>query len=336
MRPIPSIAARQCGVFSTEQAYSDGWTESALRHANRTGRLIRLRAGAYQQADLSHIDEFERARWRHAAPAIGAVLTTPGALASHSSAAVLRGLPLLFIPEASCVSVVPWLTGEIAQVHLHRCTSAPMSMPVGGVGCLSIERTVIDLAREHGPAAGLVPLDFALGRHWTDPVRLAAALERCVRWPGVRASREAIAFADPRSESPLETHSRWKFAEFGLPAPDLQVRIGNQDGAFIARVDFYWDDLGIVGEADGAVKYDGTDPEPLVREKARQEDLADTGLEVFRWGWPDVRRFQTVVARFDRARRRARTRASSDRRWRVLPPLERHFDPVTVAEELFR
>lgn len=336
MRPIPSIAERQCGVFSTAQAYSDGWTESALRHATRTGVINRLRVGAYQQTDLSHIDEFERARWEHAAAAIGAVLTTPGAFASHSTAAVLRGLPLLFIPETSCVSVVPWLTGEIGQVHLYRCTSAPMSMPVGNVPCLGIERTLIDLAREHGTAAGLVPLDFALGRHWTDNGRLAAALRRCTRWPGVRAAREAIAFADWRSESPLETHSRFKFSKYGVPAPDLQVSIADLSGRFMARVDFYWDAFGIVGEADGAKKYDGSDPGPLVREKARQDDLGDTGLEVFRWGWSDLRQFEVVVERFNRARRRALRRPLADRNWRVLPRIEPHFDPVTVAEELFR
>jgi hypothetical protein len=336
MRPIPAIAHRQCGVFSYAQAIGAGWSPAALRHACRTGQLISLRVGAFQLADLSHLDEFEQARWRHAAPAIGAVLMTPGASASHSTSAVLRGLPLLFVPELSCVSVVPWLTGDVVRVHVHRCTAAPMSMPVGEVACLSTERTLIDMCREHGAAAGLIPLDFALGRRWTDADTLRGALDRCRRWPGVRAAREAIAMADGLSESPLESHSRFKFAQFGLPTPELQVSIANEDGEFIGRVDFYWGGSGIVGEADGATKYDGTDPEPLHREKQRQDRLAETGLETFRWGWRDLQRFEIVAERFERARGRALRRSHTDRRWRTLPRVAPHFDPAEVADERFR
>jgi hypothetical protein len=166
-----------------------------------------------------------------------------------------------------------------------------------------------------------VAFDFTLHQGLTNLDALHAELDLCARWPGVRAAREAVALADGLSESVLETRSRLKLAEFGLPAPRLQVRIGNEWGGFLARVDFYWDELGIVGEADGAMKYDGSDPEPLQREKVRQEHLADTNLEVIRWGSADLRQFQTVVERFDRARRRASRRAPSDRRWRVLPRL---------------
>jgi hypothetical protein len=323
MRPIPSIAAHQCGVFSTWQARQDCWSHAALRHATIIGDLNRVRIGAYQVADLTLLgvhDEFEQARWRHAAPAIGAILNTPSAAASHSTAAVMRGVPLIFVPATPCVTVRSWYTGEVPQIHLHRC--APRTtLVVGQVPCTGIERTGIDLAREHGVAAGVVAFDFALQRGLTTSDAVLAELAGCVRWPGVRAAREAASLADGLSESVLETRSRLKLAEFGLPAPRLQVRIGNEWGGFLARVDFYWDELGIVGEADGAMKYDGTDPEPLHREKTRQEHLEDTNLEVIRWGWADLHQFQTVVARFNRARHRASRRAPGDRRWRVLPRL---------------
>lgn len=322
VRPIPEIAFRQCGTFTSEQARRDGWTRSALSHARRIGRVEQLRVGAYQVSDLGDLDPWEAARWRHAGPAIAAALLTPGSFVSHSGAAVLRGLPLLFLPSRCCISVVPWHTGEIARVHIHRTKAAPLALPVGGVPCASVERTGIDLAREHGVVSGVVAMDAMLHRRLTNLDSLHTALARCSRWPGIRAAREAVAQADPASESPLETRSRLKFSEFGVPAPRLQVRIGDIAGRFIGRVDFYWDDFGVVGEADGAIKYDDEQPMTLAKEKLRQESLERTNLIVVRWGSADLQAFDDVAERIRRAFQRGRRRPAAERRWTVLPDLD--------------
>jgi very-short-patch-repair endonuclease len=329
VREIPSIARRQCGVFSAAQAASSGWTQSALRWAVRSGHLDRPRAGVFQVADLGclDIDEGTQRRWRHAAPAIAASLTTPGAQASHSTAAVLHGLPHAFLPELPCVSVVPWHTGEIRHVHVHRTTAAPLTLPVGAVPCTSIARTVVDLAREHGPTAGTVPLDFALRRGLVTAADLADVLAHCRGWPGVRDARAAIDAADARSESPLESLSRMKFPRFDLPMPQLQTSVGDHVGRFIGRVDFYWDRFGVVGEADGLQKYDDEDSDPLRAEKLRQEHLEDTGLIVVRWSQKDLPTFEEVAGRLRRAFRRGAQRSADDRRWILLA----RFDPAMVA-----
>ncbi len=319
MPDTPHCAWRQAGVFSRDQARSAGWTDDALRWAVRRGRLIRLRAGAFQVADLGHLTAYERDRWLHAGPGVGAVLTTPGAQASHGTAAVLRGLPLLTIPAAPCVTVVPWHTGEIGGTHVHRTTSGPLTLPVGAVECTSVARTALDLAREHGVAAGVVALDFALAEGMSDRADVASTLSRLARWPGVRAAREAAAKADPRSESVLESVSRVRLTQFGFPAPDLQVTIANAAARRIGRVDFLWADLGVVGEADGALKYDGSNPDALVDEKRRQELLEETGLIVVRWGWREVLQFDLVAQRLRRAFEKARRRPAEERRWAVLP-----------------
>lgn len=325
VRAIPAIAWQQCGVFSTAQALQAGWTKSALRHATSRGFLKRLRAGAYQVADLaamrSDLSEFELARWRHAGPGVAAALTSWSAVASHSTAAVLRGIPLLFLPGLACVSVAPWWTGRMAAVHLHRCTAPPLPYPTAGVECTSTERIVIDLGREHGVAAAVVAADYVLHTGMSSPAMLDGELDRCRRWPGVRSAREAIAFADARTESVLETRSRIAFRKWGLPAPEPQVRIGNEWGRFVARVDFYWPQFGVVGEADGDVKYGGTDPEPLLHEKKRQRRLEDLDLPVVRWGSEDIQDFAPVSARLRRTFARAARMPREDRRWTVLPPL---------------
>src|SRR3954453_19616167 len=221
MRPFPAVAVEQCGVVSTRQASLAGWTRSALAHALRTGRLITLRPGAHQIVDLTSIapelSPHEEARWRHAGPGVAAVLTTTS-LASHSTAAVLRGIPLLFLPPLACVCVAPYWTGRISGVHLHRCALPPR--PLAAVGCTSIERAIVDLAREHGMASGLVAAGYALHRRLTTFPLLYEEWDRCRPWPGVRASPEAVGFPDAPGESVLESRSRLAFRQWGLPAPE--------------------------------------------------------------------------------------------------------------------
>jgi very-short-patch-repair endonuclease len=323
MATFPPSMIAQCGVFSAAQAASEGWTRSALRWAVRTGRLALLRRGVYQVTDMSDVNPYERERWLHAAPAIAAAMTTPGAFASHSTAAVLHRLPLAFVPRRACVTVVPWHTGEIARTHVHRATSQPLSLPVGAVPCLAVARTVIDLAREHGVPAGVVPLDYALHRNLITPDEVQATLDHCIRWPGVRAARDAVAAADGRSESPLESLSRLKMSQFAIPQPEPQQVIGDLNGVPIARVDFYWHQCGVVGEADGLMKYDedeDSDQQSLRKEKLRQESLERLGLIVVRWGNADLPDFESVATRLQNAFRRGAARPAADRRWTLLPP----------------
>ena len=247
---MPLVAGRRGGVFSVREAIDAGWTQSALRHAIATGRIDRLRPGAFRERDWGKtLDKFAEARWDHAAPAFAATLTTPGAVASHSTAAVLLGLPLLFVPDLPCVSVVPWHTGEIGGTHVHRTTSAiEHVISRQGVECTSPSRTVVDLAREHGVGGGVVAADAALHSGCVSLEELRSTLRQCRRWPGVRAAREAVARADERSESPLESVSRLALSDHGLPAPDLQRSICDLHGSPVSKV--------LCRPVDGMQKYD--------------------------------------------------------------------------------
>ena len=73
----------------------------------------------------------------------------------------------------------------------------------------------------------------------------------------------------------LVTRSRLRLDDQGLPRPELQVDIVNSAGWFVARVDFYWPEYGVVGEADGNDKYHRRDV--LVDERGRQQHLEDLG-----------------------------------------------------------
>jgi hypothetical protein len=84
----------------------------------------------------------------------------------------------------------------------------------------------------------------------------------------------------------------------------------------MARVDFYWDEFGVVGEADGHAKY-RLSPDSLVMEKLRQERLENAGLTVVRWGWAEAHRpddlRRRLLSAFERGR--ARDQAGLPRKW---------------------
>jgi hypothetical protein len=132
---------------------------------------------------------------------------------------------------------------------------------------------------------------------------LEAVVDRCRRWPGIRKARAGLEFADPRAASPLESISRFAFREMGLPTPELQVVLMRDEwGNPTVIVDFYWEEFGVVGEADGLLKYDDEGATSLRNEKLRQEKIEGLGLIVVRWTWEDIwRRPDWVAMRLRRA-----------------------------------
>ncbi|MGH8962686.1 MAG: hypothetical protein ACRDWT_16110 [Jatrophihabitantaceae bacterium] len=89
-------------------------------------------------------------------------------------------------------------------------------------------------------------------------------------------------------------------------------------GRFVGRADFYWPEFGVVGEADGRMKYD--DRTVLLAEKRRREALEALGLIVVRWHWTDVTRRPRLLGErlgvaFERGSRR--DRSGFPRQWSV-------------------
>jgi hypothetical protein len=128
---------------------------------------------------------------------------------------------------------------------------------------------------------------------------------QAARRPGNVRAREVLRFADSRSESVAESHSRWLMAELGLPAPELQHVFHDAEDRFVARVDFWWPNFGLVGEVDGMAKYtDGAKPgkspqQVVLAEKRREEALRRLGVWVIRWDWAildDRAKFKQLIS----------------------------------------
>ena len=261
------------------------------RRAGR-GELVRLRRGSYLQPE----DVATSVEARHHQLLVATVpLLASDAVLSHLTAAVLHGLPVWPDAPLGRVHVTRPAAGRgksRGYVHQHTARLAPDDVTrVGGLLVTTLERTVVDLARalpvEQSVAAG----DAAL-RCGADLERLLEVLERGRGWPGLPMARRVVAFLDARSESAGESASRVVLHRLGLPPPDLQVLVvDEQDGHVIARCDF-----------DGRLLAPGQRVEDVVYEEKRREDaVRDCGQQVVRWGWADLRRPPALAARLVRA-----------------------------------
>lgn len=324
-RHRPAVPADSLQLFTRADALAADWSDSALHEAISSGRLRRVHEGVYSYPDdvvrvgpearrddlLFHARAIQRA--------------APRAVISHAAAAVAVGLPTICRLDRPCLTVQSRsAVREYLDAHLHRASLGPSDrITIDDVDVTQPPRTVLDMAREFGADAGIAAADAALRLKLATLGELQHVRDQCRRWPGARTARLVVALADPDGESPLESISRLRMWQSGLPMPKLQVRLGDEHGRFIRRVDSYWPEYGVAGEADGAGKYDDVDETEGRRrvsaEKRQQEDLEELGVVFVRWGWPDLRRFDAVTARLRRAFVRGIPLGPAQR-WSVLPP----------------
>ena len=202
-------------------------------------------------------------------------------------------------------------------------------MPLSGLVCVSPARAVWEVACRSSLEAGVVTADSALRQQPVLAEALQELQDRFAYFPGSRQGRTAIRLADARSESPGESVTRVQFFRYGIPKPDLQVRVVNVRGALIGISDFGWDAYRHLAEFDGLVKYQkllrpGESPsECVVREKRREDRLRaeDYGMSRFVWNMimPDTARNSLSELRrsLDQSRRlyaRNRTLIAADPR----------------------
>jgi very-short-patch-repair endonuclease len=299
MRTLP-----EARVFTRIDLRACGWSDAAISRAVRSGRLLCLRRGQFASADEDPAD----ARLL----AIAAVNGCGDGVVSHRSALLLHDLPLVGLaPPVPEVTVPPRRIGGLADAHLYRATLRDEDVTtVAGAPVTSLARTIVDVARHRPATCAVAAADAALHRKLLSQAQLDDVMLACWVWPRIRRALRALALTDALAESPLESVSRLVLRWMHLPPPMLQAEIRDQFGRFVARVDFYWPEFGVVGEADGAMKY--TDRTVLVAEKHRQEALEELGLIVVRWSWDDVvhrsRLLQTRLIRaFERAQLRDRS-----------------------------
>lgn len=246
-----------------------------LRRVNalvRSGEWTAVRRRVYvETARLS----VERAG-RHAVEVAAAALATKqDVVGSHESAALIHrlttftrydGAPVLTRPrdprqdQPDPASPAP-LVSHVPRHHWTEVSAAPVT---------TIARTAVDLARRGPTFSAVVVLDSALRRD-VPRAELEEVLRVAKGWPGSRRATELVAFGNGRAESALESIGRWRMWQSGFPEPELQVPLFDEHG-LMGYPDFLWDDVRVIGEADGLLKYrteDDPDAPPDLRAFAR-------------------------------------------------------------------
>ncbi|GAA3566682.1 hypothetical protein GCM10022197_23350 [Microlunatus spumicola] len=284
-----------------------GLNPVAIRSAVGTGSLRRVRRGAY--VEVAELDDDPTRLHRRQ---IVATLKQghPRSVVSHGSAAVLRSLG---VPRSALDRVHltrdrqgggqrrAWL-----QVHGHPLPPEHVS-EVRGIPTTTLPRTVVDLACVLPLPDAVAVGDGALRLGATTPGDLEQVLATFGARRGVGTARRALGLLDGRSESYGESVSRVLMLQAGLPAPEPQLLVRDERGVVVARVDFAWPELGVVGEFDGRVKYGRSlapDEDPtkaLWREKVREDLIRDLGWQVVRWIWADLDDPAAWFARLERA-----------------------------------
>lgn len=253
--------------------------------------------------------EHERHRARIAAvvPAVG-----PGLVISHESAVAMHGLPWLGPFPEHVVMLDPKRAAGQRRAHVQKVGAAGRALQaerIGGCDVTPLCETAVDIALRAPFRTAIVVLDAVLARGVPRDRLLAELRQRTPRPRSSTRARRAIEFADGLADSPGESVARLTWAEEGFPPPALQREFRDGRG-LIGRVDFWFEDAGVVVEFDGLVKYrdrdmrGGRSPEQVVVDEKFREDRLRALPEVravVRVTWRDVEPGGNGPERLERA-----------------------------------
>nr|NLD41358.1 type IV toxin-antitoxin system AbiEi family antitoxin domain-containing protein [Actinomycetales bacterium] len=292
-------------LLTTDQLLDRGMTRYQVSRAVNSGELFRIRPGFYVD---SHARDLA-IRDRHLLSVLAADAALGGPVFSHSSAALIHGLPDWGLPlrRVAVSEEAPAPRSRTSALTISRSVPdlSDQVMTVNGLKVTSPARTVTDLAMSTTRDASVAVADAALRGAMVTTASLEESLAGAAGRRGVRRARHALSLVDGRSESVAETLSRLTFRDFGLPEPETQVEIVNARGVRVGRVDFLWREYGVIGECDGFGKYfDGLTPAEtrrrLAMEKDRDGELIALGYRVFHWRWRDLEEPHVLAARLKR------------------------------------
>jgi very-short-patch-repair endonuclease len=260
------------GPFTREDALRAGLDRWHLEGANwrRVGPNVYVWAGLPDTLEL----KVEAAHRR----------LPPTAVFSGFAAAWLHGLDVdlcepieVTIPKGLGVSArtgfvvrrAAFGVGEVVTVRGKRATS-PL-------------RTLSDLAIRLNVTEAVVVADLALRARLATIEELNALCVARAGGVGVVNLRRVARFAEPATESPMESRLRMVLVLGGLPRPQAQISIYDKDGQFVARLDLYYPDQRL------GIEYDGGDHRfSLAEDNRRQNKLLAAGIRLLRFTAADV------------------------------------------------
>lgn len=230
----------------------------------------------------------------------------------HNSAAVALGLPIALDDLDSVhIAVDPAQRGRSTKGVIRHVVENDRPIVVRGIRTTSLERTVFDCMRIADFGMAVAISDYVLRQSEISKALRGKAKQSRDRYlayfsslgmrklKGARRASIAMLYADPRSESVGESLARATMIEMGFALPDLQRTLPHPlDPGKTFRVDFCWlreDGMRIIGEFDGAVKYEnpetrgGVSALKVLEEERRRESLLSVyGMPIVRFSYKDV------------------------------------------------
>ncbi|MCA0180589.1 MAG: hypothetical protein LCH77_13585 [Actinobacteria bacterium] len=293
-----------------------GWP--CIAAGRRAGEVERIRPGAFGPApDGATTWDRERQQALAMAAAVAGTMRTD-VVFSHTTAALLHGLPVGSWDGYAHVLVSTRqgrMTGEGVRRHLDSCGPEEI-VEIAGLPTTNLWRTIVDCTRNTHPRIALAIADAGLrmlaamnrfdreeSERREAEVR-ARLLQLLARWTGAKGTLQASAIlhaATGFSESFGESVLRWIVLAFGLPKPICQLEIVTPAGSYFP--DLAWrlsqlsgdpSDLRVLAEEyDGIGKYahraDHDGSVLLNRESRRDRALVQQGVDVRHRGAPDLR-----------------------------------------------
>lgn len=259
----------------------------------RTGAWVRLRTGVFVSAtDLVEVERTGR-RPGLDALAVTTSLDRSSAVLSGATAAWVWGLPRPRSTPRTVHLTDPhrWRRGN--GWLMTRASLPEDEVTVrGAYQVTTAARTVVDLARTWPEVHAVAAVDAALLRRLTSREELDLVLHRQGSVPGIPRAVRAVALADGRAESWLETWGRLTFAALGLPrfVPQVELWV---DGQLLKVADGWYPDVAVAIEFDGRIKYRqpqyGVPPEDVLwREKRTEDVLRSLGIRFVRVAADDL------------------------------------------------
>jgi len=282
---IAAIAEKHHGIFALHHLTELDVSKTERAWRVDAGRWIELHRGVYRVAGAPQ-------SWR------GDVLAAcwaggTRAVASHRSAAGLYGIPggREDVVEITCPR---WRRAHHDGITVHETTAvSPRDRSeLDGIPVTTVERTIFDLASVSLPFTIELAIDNALRRELTTLNALGAMLRRVGKQgrKGTRTLRSLLAERDPLyapTESERELMLLRLLRQHGLPEPERQYSIHDDDGTFIARPDLVYRDLKIAMEYDSYQHHLGKHPH--VRDNRRRNAMTGIGWAVLVATPEDVR-----------------------------------------------
>ncbi|QOR71669.1 DUF559 domain-containing protein [Ruania alkalisoli] len=308
-RPHPLPDGMRDRAFTVQQALASGVSAERLRRGDLAAPFHGLRVPG--PLDLSLHER-----------CLAYQVLRPDTFVSHLTAARLHGLP------------TPLHTGD----HLDMAVLAPARAPRGrrirghrlhpdntqirsmrGLRVASGASVLLQLADTLTVRELVVLGDGLLRRRrpLATPELLARAIEAHGRRPGQRRLVDAARLIRPGTDSPRETVLRLDLIAAGLPEPEVNREIINEEGRFLATVELSYRDFRVIVEYDG--DQHRTDRRQYEHDVDRLNDLAEAGWLVIRVNRSHYRRDPAAV--IDQVRRALINRGwrASDHPVRPLP-----------------